>query len=132
MSFRSEPLPGLQFDATYGYLFWSSSDAGDLYGRVDADVVEPWCAIGAFGQDICIDRKLGRVSVQQRDMTFDGAEGNLVVSLVAMDPALSFSPDGTTATNGDLSDSGTEIFPSSFFTLAFSAAAGIVAAVLFD
>jgi len=122
--FRGEVSPGFEVNASYGYLFWSTSELDDPYPW--------WCALGAGGQDICIDRKLGRVSVQQRDMEALTAEGNFIIANVALDPALSFSPDGATATNGDLSGSGTEIFPSSFFTLAFSAAAGIVAAVLFD
>ena len=37
----------------YGYLFWKAGSA--------------FCALGLFGQDICVYRDLERVVVQQRD-----------------------------------------------------------------
>lgn len=69
----------------YGFLWWFWEEGKN-------------CAIGAFGQDICIDHDLERVVVQQRDTDVGNLlGGNLVISTVAMDPNLSFQevePDG--------------------------------------
>jgi len=74
------------FNLNYGYLFWGVTD-------------KMYCALGAMGQDICIDQASGRVIVQQRDPDEENPlGGNLVMSLVASDPELSFTalPKGTT------------------------------------
>lgn len=71
----------------YGYLFWGMGSA--------------YCAIGMGAQDICVDRDLGRVAVQQRDLdwgSMDDMQGleHLVVTSVALNGTLSFlaSDDG--------------------------------------
>lgn len=72
--------------AGYGYLFWIYNDTslGNYY-----------CAIGAYGQDICVHPELQRVSVQQRDGDADPF-GNLVTTAVAFDETISFlASDGT-------------------------------------
>eukprot|EP00573_Skeletonema_grethae_P006963 CAMPEP_0201710262 /NCGR_PEP_ID=MMETSP0578-20130828/58540_1 /ASSEMBLY_ACC=CAM_ASM_000663 /TAXON_ID=267565 /ORGANISM="Skeletonema grethea, Strain CCMP 1804" /LENGTH=409 /DNA_ID=CAMNT_0048199289 /DNA_START=194 /DNA_END=1423 /DNA_ORIENTATION=+ len=71
----------------YGYLFWGMGSA--------------YCAIGMGAQDICVDRALGRVAIQQRDLdwgSMDDMQGleHLVVTSVALNGTLSFraSDDG--------------------------------------
>jgi len=85
--------PGIRLDASYGYLFWSGANETDFLGV--PDIGNAWCALGAGGQDICIDTEKGRVSVQQRDFepSGSGLEGNLVIAAVALNPGLSFQPD---------------------------------------
>ena len=62
--------------AGYGYLFWN-------FGA--------FCAIGLYGQDICIDQSNERVIVQQRDPDYSNPLlGNMVITPVAMDASLSF------------------------------------------
>jgi len=92
MAFTSELAPGWEVTATYGSLFWSGEE-----GTNDT----AWCALGAGGQDICIDAVLGRVSVQQRDWEGDMTQGNMIIGDVAMNSSLSFeavSEDGDTGT----------------------------------
>jgi len=61
----------------YGYLFWDYDPA--------------YCALGLFGQDICIDRHLERVVVQQRDPNYDNAlQGTFGIPHVALKETLSF------------------------------------------
>ena len=81
LSFTTEQLPGVFITAAYGYLFWSGEDYQNN-----------WCAVGAGGQDICINLDLGRVAVQQRDPTLNPLNpANLIIAQVALDPELSFS-----------------------------------------
>ena len=64
------------FQAGYGYLFWN-------FGV--------FCAIGLYGQDICIDESNERVIVQQRDPDYSNPLlGSMVITPVAMDASLSF------------------------------------------
>jgi hypothetical protein len=67
------------FKLEYGYLFWKTAE-------------NTYCAFGAFGQDICIDRNTGRVTVQQRDPNpdLDLITCNYIIGAVASDPELSF------------------------------------------
>mmetsp|Transcript_148 Transcript_148/g.203 ORF Transcript_148/g.203 Transcript_148/m.203 type:complete len:184 (+) Transcript_148:86-637(+) len=72
------------FGIPYGYLFWRH-----------AMKFTTWCAIGLGGQEICIDRDVGRVVIQQRDLTDDingltAGEGHYIISTVALDESLSF------------------------------------------
>lgn len=60
-----------------------------------------YCAIGMGAQVICVDRDLGRVAIQQRDLdwgSIDDMQGleHLVVTSVALNGTLSFraSDDG--------------------------------------
>lgn len=63
----------------YGYLFWERSPT-------------MYCALGAMGQDICIDRGSSRVIVQQRDVNPDNLmEGNFLVAPLASNATLSFA-----------------------------------------
>lgn len=101
LSFTVEIVPGLPFSASYGYLFWSA-----MTGSNDTN----WCALGAFGQDICISAELGRVSVQQRDNEGDGLSGGMTIMSVALNPDLSFQAEGeaggTSANNGGAENTG--------------------------
>lgn len=77
---------GPTINASYGYLFWMSFDldVGDL------GVGEYYCAVGAYGQDICISPELDRVSVQQRDVLGDPM-GSFVTTAIALDKSVSFT-----------------------------------------
>lgn len=77
-----------EYELPYGYLFWGMGPTA-------------YCAIGLGAQDICVDRDLGRVAIQQRDWeTMDDTEGlehlvvnrleHLVVTSVALNGTLSF------------------------------------------
>lgn len=50
---------------------------------------EDWCALGAFGQFICVDSVQDRVVVQQREWAGDDYDASWPV-FVALDPSLSF------------------------------------------
>ena len=64
---------------SYGYLFWG-------FGPY------MYCALGTFGQDICIDQNSGRVVVQQRDSDFSNdLQGNFLVAPIAINTTLSFA-----------------------------------------
>jgi len=70
------------FGLPYGYLFWGT-------------VGEAYCSLGLGGQDICVDRDLGRVVIQQRDLDYgamDDMQGleHLVVAPVALNGSNSF------------------------------------------
>jgi len=69
------------FGLPYGYLFWGMGEA--------------YCSSGLGGQDICVDRDLGRVVIQQRDLDYgamDDMQGleHLVVAPVALNGSNSF------------------------------------------
>ncbi|KAL7538631.1 hypothetical protein ACHAXR_009767 [Thalassiosira sp. AJA248-18] len=77
---------------SYGYLFWKFGP--HLY-----------CALGAFGQDICIDQSTSRVVVQTRDPDFSSnsqdiaAQFNFIITPVAVNATLSFVAPSEVATN---------------------------------
>lgn len=90
LEFSAELLPGITLDAAYGYLFWSGEGA-KMFSNPNVGDNSVWCALGAGGQDICIDASLGRVSVQQRDFNpVSPTEGSGIMASVAMDSTLSF------------------------------------------
>ena len=83
---------------SHGYLFWEFPFKSGVY-----------CAYGLGGQDICIDRELGRVLVQQKDLNMfdvdnDDTEGFDYVALasIALDDALSFRIDDGGLTEEDV------------------------------
>uniref|UniRef100_A0A7R9ZCG7 Beta-lactamase-related domain-containing protein n=1 Tax=Pseudictyota dubia TaxID=2749911 RepID=A0A7R9ZCG7_9STRA len=92
LEFSVEIFPGFTMEASYGYLFWSGE--GEKFFRnpnIGKNTV--WCAFGAGGQDICIDKQLGRVNVMQRDFDPTNMMANGLGAAVAMDPTLSFEVD---------------------------------------
>ena len=64
---------------SYGYFFYN------MLGSA-------WCAVGSQGQYICVDRDLGRVVIQQRDIREGGNFENSAVP-TALDGSLSFRVD---------------------------------------
>jgi len=80
--------------AQYGYLWWIATGPNLLGNPRIGDFQ---CALGAFGQAICIYPKLNRVLVQQtNDVDFMGYVAQ--TAYVAFDNATSF--DAETGTNG--------------------------------
>jgi CubicO group peptidase (beta-lactamase class C family) len=73
------------FGMPYGYLFWGHPFKSTAY-----------CALGLGAQDVCVDRDLGRVVIQQRDLNFEENGGDmqglehLIVTPVALNESLSF------------------------------------------
>ncbi len=82
--------PILGTPASYGYLMWTAGPDRFFNPNIVDGAV--WCASGFGGQDICWDKNLGRVSVQQRDFGQNPFEGALSGAGVAMDPTLAFTP----------------------------------------
>jgi len=90
--------PYLGRPQTYGYFFWSGPGSQYRFdGGCNPKAHRPlednsvWCALGFGGQDICVHKNLGRVTVQQRD--FDPSNvfsGDRIGASIAMDPSLSF------------------------------------------
>mmetsp|Transcript_24338 Transcript_24338/g.37203 ORF Transcript_24338/g.37203 Transcript_24338/m.37203 type:complete len:413 (-) Transcript_24338:89-1327(-) len=76
------------FGLPYGYLFWGMGEA--------------YCSLGLGGQDICVDRDLGRVVIQQRDLDY-GAMGDMqgLEHLVVAPVALNGSNSFRAASDGD-------------------------------
>ena len=79
---------------SYGYLFWAFPLKSGVY-----------CAFGLGGQDVCIDRELGRVLVQQKDLNEDidmqGLE-HVALASIALNDAMSFRANDGGLTEEDV------------------------------
>ena len=101
-SFTQHATEDTFFGMPYGYLFWGHPIKSTA-----------WCALRMGAQNICIDRDLGRVVIQQRDLNFGEMSGDmqgleyLMITTIALNESLSFR-----AANDGLSSNSPTVSPS--------------------